>query len=135
MNVLNYKLSNVNVNVDAATTGKVSVTPSLAVKSVNFVDLTPKQKVLRIAFKGGFTYAPGSSAVMLEGHIDYILLPKEQAEYEKELEKTKKLPQAATEKALSNIFSRVQTQSFFFAREAGLPSPIPMPKLKVEAKK
>jgi hypothetical protein len=113
----------------------VSVSPSINISNIQIVPWIADQQVIEVMFKTGFTYAPDHAIIEIEGVHHYSLPFAQMQALKTEMEQTNKLPDQLAEKILSIIFTKNQTLSIMLAKEAGLPSPVPLPKLQIERKK
>jgi len=137
MAVIGFNITKIDAEVVKVPKGKYKISPKLKLKSVSVEDFPMskdgKQKVIRSEFGCGFTYE-GESKVSVEGTMLYLVPSDVAQEAEKMYADSKKLPESIVQRVMGTIFSRCQTTCIVLAKEIGLPSPVPLPKLTVSSK-
>ena len=136
MTVVGFNITKIVAETKGTAKGKLSVTPKIKVTDVIVQDFPMSkdgnQKVIVAKFSCGFDYSNGSE-LTLEGNQLYLVPTKVADETEKLYKDTKKLPGTVAQKIMSAIFSKCQMVSIVLSKEIGLPCPVPLPKLSVNA--
>jgi hypothetical protein len=78
-------------------------------------------------------YEPGAASIRLLGEIFFISEKKQADEILKGWKKDKKLPKGILPMVLNYALSRSNVEAVCLSRDAGLPPPLPMPKLSSES--
>jgi hypothetical protein len=132
MAVVGFQITKLFSHAITIPTGQISVSPHVHITNVQIAPWIANQRVIQVHFKTGFTYVPNAAVIDIEGVIHYSLPEQQMLEVENELNTEKKIPQNLAEKILTTVFQKTQTLAIILAKECGLPSPVPLPKLKVE---
>jgi hypothetical protein len=137
MTVVGLQINKIVVDKVAPVKGKVSVNNNVAVKDVEKTDLTfgtAKQDALKFSFEFKASYEPKIATITLEGTITYFDKPAVIDDLHKGWKKDKKVPPDVMTPVLNSILSRCNVEALILSREVNLPPPIPMPRVKVNAK-
>lgn len=136
MAVIGFNITKLNAEVVKVPKGKYTISPNLTLKSVSVEDFpvskTGDKKVIRSEFSCGFTFE-GESTVSVEGNMLFLAPADVADEAGKEYAAKKTLPEGIVQRIMGTIFSRCQTVCIVLAKEVGLPSPVPLPKLTIKS--
>ena len=101
-------------------------------KLINFVD---KKSAINLEFIFNCKYEPNIGYIELKGNAIELLDPDKTKDALDSWKKDKKLPQGTAEKILNTILSKCYVEALILSNSMNLPSPVPLPKIKVEAAK
>lgn len=138
MTVVGLQLNKINVEKHGPAKGKISVNNNVAVKDVEKTDLTfgtSKQDALKFTFEFKASYEPKIATIILTGTVTYFDKAAEIENIYKGWKKDKKVPNEVMTPILNSILTRCNVQAMILSREVNLPPPIPLPRVKVDAKK
>lgn len=88
------------------------------------------KELVRMSFNATTKYEPEVGEIVINGAL--LWLPTEKTDIVKEWKEKKKLPKQVAEEALNGIINRVTIEALILAKDVGLPSPIKLPRLKIE---
>ncbi|MBR9693310.1 hypothetical protein GOV07_05300 [Candidatus Woesearchaeota archaeon] len=136
MAIVGFSFTSISAEKKAAARGNVKINNNVVIKDVKDANLNMAtgKKGVRVHFGFQTIYDPEIGNIAFEG--DVILLEDTKAA-EKILESWKKekhLPKELMPPILNHILERANVQALIMARDIGLPSPIPMPKVTAEQK-
>ncbi len=137
MTVVGLQLNKIIVEKTSPVKGKVSVNNNVAVKDVEKTDLTfgaSKQDALKFTFEFKASYEPKIATITLEGTVTYFDKPATIEEINKGWKKDKKVPPEVMTPILNSILTKCNVEALLLSREVNLPPPIPMPRVRVDAK-
>jgi hypothetical protein len=137
MTIVGLQINKINVEKLAPAKGKVSVNNNVAVKDVEKTDLTfgaSKQDALKFTFEFKASYEPKIATMIFEGTVTYFDKPEQIETLYKGWKKDKKVPPEVMTPILNSILTRCNVEALLLAREVSLPPPIPLPRVKVNAK-
>jgi hypothetical protein len=137
MTVVGLQLNKILVEKQSPAKGKVSVNNNVAVKDVEKIDLTfgsSKQDALKFTFEFKAAYEPKVASITLEGTVTYFDKPATIEDIHKSWKKDKKVPPEVMTPVLNSILSKCNVEALLLSREVNLPPPIPLPRVKVNAK-
>jgi hypothetical protein len=118
-----------------AQAGKIAVANNISIKDVtehNITLDTSDKKSVQISFVFELKYNPAVGRIVIEGNILLLLDVKVAENHLKVWKDKKSLPDESFEQIMQSIFSKCQIQSIVMARDLGLPSPVPLPKIRME---
>jgi hypothetical protein len=137
MTIVGLQINKINVEKLAPAKGKVSVNNNVAVKDVEKTDLTfgaSKQDALKFTFEFKASYEPKIATMVFEGTVTHFDKPEQIETLYKGWKKDKKVPPEVMTPILNSILTRCNVEALLLAREVSLPPPIPLPRVKVNAK-
>lgn len=134
MTVIGFNYTKLNVERRSAKPGKVTVANNISLSKVEEQKLAVgagSSKTLSISFLYELKYTPEIAYIVIEGTMLLLLDEKVIAENLKQWKEKKSLETKTFEQVMGTIFSRCQVQSIVMARDLNLPSPVPLPKIKM----
>ncbi len=137
MTVVGLQINKIVVDKVGPVKGKVSVNNNVAVKDVEKIDLTfgsSKQDALKFTFEFKAAYEPKIATITLEGTVTYFDKPATIEDIHKGWKKDKKVPPDVMTPILNSILTKCNVEALILSREVNLPPPIPMPRVRVDAK-
>lgn len=135
MTIVGIQFEKIMLEKFAPARGKVSVNNNVVVKDVSKTELAfgaAKQDALRFDFEFKANYDPKIAEIMLSGFVTYFDKKEKVAELSNEWKKDKKVSKEIMGPILNSILSKCNIEALVFAREIGLPPPIPMPKVNLK---
>ena len=133
MPVIAFNFEKMSVERKGPAKGKVSIKNNVTIKSVEAADLnigSKKEKVLRFAFEFSTEYKPAIGSISFRGDLIYTGNAAKQDEILKSWKKDKQIPEAPRRHVLNYVLSKCSLQALILSRDAGLQSPIPLPKVQ-----
>lgn len=135
MAIVNFQFTGVEAKRAPSVKGPISIQPNITLKDVSEQKLevsTASGKAIKVSFAFIVKYKPQVAELAMEGSL-VTLLSADVAEAALAEWKAKKtLPKTILPKIMNTIFAKAQTQAIVVAKDFGLPSPVRLPKLRVE---
>lgn len=137
MTVVGFNFTKINVERNKPSKGKISIGNNVSIQNMEISSFSigqEEQESLRIIFQFNSTYEPEVGKIELTGDLIYIDSKTRIKEIYSEWKEKKKVDQEVMTETLNVILNRCNIQALILARDINLPSPIPLPKVKVETK-
>ncbi|MBT4540690.1 hypothetical protein HOC35_04200 [Candidatus Woesearchaeota archaeon] len=137
MTVVGFNFKKLNVERNKPSKGKISVSNNVSIQGVeesSFSIGQDEQESLKVIFKFNSTYEPEVGTIELVGDLIYIDSKSRIKEIFEMWKDQKKVHKDVMTETLNVILDRCNIQALILARDINLPSPIPLPKVKVETK-
>ena len=138
MVVVGFGFNNIEVKKDTSFKGKVDIKSKVDIADVQASDLflgKNKQQGLKFMFNHSIMYEPKFGHIKLSGEVLYIEEEKKIKEILDKWKKEKKVSGDVMTMLLNNILTKCNIEALLLSREVGLPSPIPLPRFNINAKK
>jgi hypothetical protein len=135
MAIIGFSFTKVFGEKRAPIHGQVSVNNNVAIVDVSDANITMAQskKGVKVHFSYDSKYEPGIGILQFEG--DVVLL--EDAKFAEEIlaswKESKTVPKGLMMGLLNHVLERANIQALILSRDLGLPAPIPLPKVNVQA--
>ena len=136
MTIVGFNYTKMLAEKSLAAKGKVNITSNLSIKEVeeaSFVMGTEKQDSLKFNFQFETIFAPEFGKINLDGSVIYLDTKEKVQETLKTWKKTKKLPKDVMQEVVNSVLNRCNVQALIMSRDMNMPSPIPLPKVSIEA--
>ena len=138
MAVISFSFTSVHAELSKPAKGKIKIGNNISITSVEKAGISladVSKDGVKVGFEFKTSYSPDIGFVLLKGHVIYL---QEKEAITKILDiwkKNKTIEEEAGKAVMSAVLDKSNIQALFMTREVGLPSPIPLPKVKVEEKK
>lgn len=131
MNILNLAFNTINASKRIMPKGKISISNNIKLESMEDANIgvDKANTTLRIHFSFKSDYNPDFANIELRGHI--IVLEEKEAAKKilSQWKKDKKIGKDFSATVINHVMNRCAIEVILMARELGLPSPIPLPKI------
>lgn len=97
------------------------------------IAMAQSKKGVRVHFSYESKYEPDIGILQLEGDVILLEETKFADEVLEHWAKTQTIPKALMNGLLNHVLERANIQALIMARDIGLPAPIPLPKVNVQA--
>lgn len=134
--IVGFGFTKLSAERKEAAKGKIDINNNVTIKSVEESDLAlgrDKQNVLRFIFEFTSKYEPSVGTILFEGELLYLEDPKKAKEILNGWKKDKKIPKELMAGLLNTILTKCNVQALILSQEINLPSPIPLPKVQMQA--
>lgn len=138
MAIVGFNFNKIDVEKKESKGGKVNIRNNVTVKDIIETDIslgTQKQNAIKFIFEFSSSYEPNIGNITFGGDVLFI----ESAENTKKIldrwKKNKTTEQAIMSNVLNTVLSKCNVQALILSQEVNLPSPIPLPKVKMESPK
>jgi len=118
--------------------GQITVSNNISIVNVEqyHLAMTPgANNALAISFKFELKYNPEIGNILLEGQVLELVSEQEQKDTVASWKEKKVLKKEMLGYIMQTILARCQIQGIILAKELNLPSPIPLPKIKLDENK
>ena len=135
MAIVGMGITKINVEKLESAKGKVGIKNNISIKKVDLTDLNfgaSAQKGLRFSFSYVSVYTPKIGEILIEGDIIDLIEEKKAKEIADEWKKSKKIPGIVMNRILNAVLEKCNIEALLLAREVNLPSPVPLPKVKLQ---
>ena len=117
--------------------GKIDINNNVSIKDIKEDDFSfgkdKKQNVLRFIFEFTSKYEPNVGNILFEGELLYMEEPKMAKEILADWKKDKRLSKDLMAGLLNTILTKCNVQALILSQQVNLPSPIPLPKVQINA--
>lgn len=115
--------------------GQISIKNNVSINNVAVGDLsaTANQKGIVIDFSFSIVYEPSIGVIAIEGSVVDLEEEKAAKEIADMWSKNKRLDKDITTKVISVVLEKCTIKALMLSQDIGLPSPVPMPRLKIES--
>lgn len=138
MAVISFSFTSIKAEHTKAEGGKIKVSNNVQITSVepsdiNFADTTKSGVKFEFEYKSSFE--PKLGKIELKGNLIFLHDADKVKSVLEVWKKDKKvIPDVASE-VINNVLNRSNVQALIMARDVNLPSPVPMPKMRVDEQK
>ncbi|MBR9702805.1 hypothetical protein GOV10_02100 [Candidatus Woesearchaeota archaeon] len=133
MAIIGFNFTKIGAQRYVSTTQKVQVTNNVSVTNITESKMggDTERKTVRLSFRFDTIYEPKTARMQMEGDVLLLLATKEADSLVKGW-KDKKVPTTSMLGAMNHVLERCNVQAIILARDLGLPSPVPMPKVDMK---
>ncbi|MBI2658213.1 hypothetical protein HYX08_05985 [Candidatus Woesearchaeota archaeon] len=134
--IVGFGFTKLSAERKEAAKGKIDINNNVTIKNVEESDLAlgkDKQNVLRFLFEFTSKYEPSVGTILFEGELLFLEEPKKAKEILSSWKKDKKIPKELMAGLLNTILNKCNVQALILSQEINLPSPIPLPKVQMQA--
>ena len=134
--IVGFGFTKLSAERNEAAKGKVDISNNVIIKNVEEVDLVlgkDKENVIKFLFEFTSKYEPNIGSILFEGELLYLDDVKKIKEILGSWKKDKKIAKELVPGLLNSILTKCNIQALILSQEINLPTPIPMPKVKVES--
>ncbi|MEE9525140.1 MAG: hypothetical protein V3V78_00855 [Candidatus Woesearchaeota archaeon] len=139
MAIVGFNFTKINVErKEESVKGKIDIKNNVAIMGVEEAKVklgSSSQKVAKVSFDFNTIYGPKIGSIKLSGNV---LVLGETAKIGNMIEKWKKsksMPKDMAPTVLNTVLNKCNIQAVILSQQINLPSPIPMPKVQVQAPK
>ncbi len=131
MRIIGFNFNKISAEREKSKKGKINVNSNIDIKKVEEEDfeLSKKQKALKFNFNFTVEYEPKIAEISLQGFV-VALFNKKDAKEILDKWKDKKIPDKIRIPLFNFILTKCNLKSLTFEEEFGLPTHIPMPRIK-----
>lgn len=137
MTVVGFTFTKMNVERKNPSKGKININNNVIILNIeeSTFSVEKEQDVsLKVTFQFDSTYEPDIGFIQLIGELIYVDEKEAINGILKEWNASKRISKEVMTEVLNVILNRCNIEALILARDINLPSPIPLPKVKVETK-
>jgi hypothetical protein len=135
MTIIGFNFNKIEVSRMEKSAVKVSITNNVTVKDVVLADLSfgsDKQKTLKFIFEFSSKYDPDVGSIILGGEVLFMEESTKVKKIVEDWKKNKSLDKELMASILNTVLVKCNIQALILSQEVNLPSPIPLPKVKMD---
>jgi len=135
MAIVGFNFTKINVEKKAPRSGKIDVSNNVSIKDVIEAEVSVgenQQKAVRFLFQFETTYEPKIGSIVIDGEVLYMQESAKVTEIVSKWKKNKNIEKEIMGAILNNVLSKCNIQALILSQDVNLPSPIPLPKVKME---
>ena len=136
MTIVGFNFNKINVEKKEGKSGKVNISNNVAIKDIVNTDLSlgsEKQKAIKFVFEFVSKYAPDLGEIVLGGDVLYLEDTTKVNKILDDWKKNKRVEKVLMSTLLNTVLTKCNIQALILSQEVNLPSPIPLPKVKMES--
>ncbi len=136
MTIVGFNFIKIEVEKKNSSAGKINISNNVSIKEVTDTDLslgTEKQKAIKFVFEFVSTYEPKIGKILFGGEVLFMDEASKVKKIMDEWKKNKRVEKALMSTILNAVLTKCNVQALILSQEVNLPSPIPMPKVKMDA--
>jgi len=135
MTIVGFSFTKIEVEKKKLAGGRINISNNVTIKDIVDTNLslgTEKQKAIKFIFEFLSKYEPEIGKI---GFVGEVLFLDDAAKIKKivdEWKKDKKIEKNLMGAILNSVLTKCNVQALILSQEVNLPSPIPLPKVKME---
>ncbi|MCK5281947.1 MAG: hypothetical protein KAK00_00930 [Nanoarchaeota archaeon] len=137
MTIVGFNFTKIDVEKKDSQGGKINISNNVSIKDVVETDLslgTEKQKAIKFVFEFISKYEPNIGKILLGGEVLFLEEASKGKKIMEDWKKQKRIERKLMVAILNNVLTKCNVQALILSQEVNLPSPIPLPKVNMEAK-
>ena len=137
MTIVGFNFTKIDVEKKDSQGGKINISNNVSIKDVVETDLslgTEKQKAIKFVFEFISKYEPNTGKRLLGGEVLFLEEASKGKKIMEDWKKQKRIERKLMVAILNNVLTKCNVQALILSQEVNLPSPIPLPKVNMEAK-
>jgi hypothetical protein len=115
--------------------GQISIKNNVSINNVAVGEVNANQKAIIIDFSFSIMYEPGIGNVSINGSVVDLEDEKTANQIAELWGKNKRIDKELTTKVISVVLEKCTIKAITLSQDIGLPSPVPLPRLKIEPTK
>ena len=134
MTIVGFNFKRIDVEKKSGASGKINISNNVAIKDVKDTDLSigsEKQKAVKFEFEFVSKYDPNIGKILLGGDVLFLADTATIKKILDDWKKNKSVQKEIMSDVLNTVLSKSNVQALILSQEVNLPSPIPLPKVKV----
>ena len=135
--IVGFGFTKLSAERKEAAKGKIDINNNVTIKDVQEDSFSlgkdKQQNVLRFIFEFTSKYEPSVGTILFQGDLLYMEDQKAVKEILNGWKKDKKIPKEIMAGLLNTILTKCNVQALILSQEVNLPSPIPLPKVQIQA--
>ncbi|MBR9699761.1 hypothetical protein GOV09_04865 [Candidatus Woesearchaeota archaeon] len=138
MAIVGFSFTKIEVEKKESAVGKVNISNNVVLKDVIEASLpvnTVKQKAIKFVFQFTSKYEPNVGKIVFGGEVLYLQETAKVKNIISDWKKSGQIEKNLMAQILNTVLAKCNVQALILSQEVNLPSPIPLPKVKMEAKK
>jgi len=134
MSVINISLTKISAERKSVPKGRISIKNNIKITGVDEVKMgiDKARTSLKVGYVFATEYAPGFADVALEGDVFLLEDSKTAKDIMDKWKKEKTLDKSVAADVMNRLMTKCSIETILLAKELGLPSPIPMPKIRAK---
>jgi hypothetical protein len=132
MSIVGFNFTKINAERKSAVVGQVNITNNIGITDISAVKmgLGGDRAALKVSFNFVSEYAQFAT-LQLSGDVILLTNQKTQEDILDKWTKSRQFPPTIAEPVMNHILDRCNVQALLLSKDLNLPSPVPLPKVKV----
>lgn len=138
MTIIGFNFNKIDVEKNEKVTGKINISNNVSIKNILDASLSlanEKQKAIKFVFEFVSTFEPKLGKIALTGDVLFLESSAKIKQILDDWKKDKKIEKPLMNSILNTVLTKCNIQALILSQEVNLPSPIPLPKVKMEDSK
>ncbi len=133
MNIVGFHFTKISAERKRTAVGQININNNVSIKDITEAKIGVGDRgAIRVSFLFSSKYGADFAALTLEGDIVLLADASKTKSIIDDWAKSKKLDQQLAQVAMSALLDRCNIQALLIARDLGLPSPVPLPKVNFQ---
>lgn len=134
MSIVGFNFTKISAERKQAVVGNISISNNISLKEVKEAKIGMGDRgAVRVSFAFTSTYSPNYATLLLEGDVLVLVDSKQTASIIDGWNKNKNLPPQLAGQIMNHTLDRCNIQALLLSKDLNLPSPVPLPKVNVNA--
>ena len=132
MNIVGFHFTRISAERKRSAVGTININNNIALQDVTEAKMGVGDRgAVRVSFLFTSKYAPDFATLTLEGDVLVLMETTKAKETIEQWGKGRKLNPALAQVVMNHLLDRCNIQALLLARDLGLPSPVPLPKVQM----
>ena len=132
MSIVGFNFTKISAERKKAVVGQINISNNITIKDVAETKLGIATKgAIRVSFQFTSTYAPDFATLQFEGDVIVLVDSKQSDDLLAGWKASRRLPNVVAEPLMNHVLDRCNLQALIVAKDLNLPSPVPLPKVRV----
>jgi len=133
MNIVGFHFTKINAERKRTAVGTININNNIALKEVSEAKIGVGERgAIRVSFLFTSKYGADFASLALEGDVVVLADAAKAKTIVDNWTKSKAIDQQLAQVVMSHILDRCNIQALLVARDLGLPSPVPLPKVNFQ---
>lgn len=135
MSIVGFNFTRISAERKNAVVGNINISNNVTIKDIAEakLGLAGNRGALRISFIFKSEYSSGFATLLLEGDVLVLVDSKQTEDILAGWKASRQVPRPIAEQVMNHILDRCNIQALLLAKDLNLPSPVPLPKVRVNA--
>jgi hypothetical protein len=133
MSIVGFNFTKISAERKKSVVGTVNINNNITLKDIQETKMGVATKGgIRVSFAFRSEYAPDLAVVQLEGEVMLLVDAKQSDELVGNWAKNRQVHRTVAEPLMNFILDRCNVQALLISKDLNLPSPVPLPKVRVD---
>ena len=135
MSIVGFNFTRISAQRKTSVVGQVNINNNITLKDITEakLGLAGQRGALRVSFAFKSEYTQDLATLELEGDVLMLVESTKATTILDTWKKNRSVPKEVAEPLMNHILDRCNIQALLLAKDLNLPSPVPLPKVRVDA--